>query len=331
MSSIPARIIDTAFRIAMMGDPKSPAQFVRHSRRVVSFVRPPPMLPPGVSVKKTTLANEPSVPPGVPAVCVSTEKPSATVLYIHGGAFICGGFSTYAGLCGQLAKRLNARVFWIDYRLAPEMPFPAATDDAFNAYVALASDYPDDPLIIAGDSAGGNLSLVTLNRVRDSLANGSGGAHLRLPACAVAMSPLVDFASATPSRRANAKTDAILSPRMIEFATALYLDGHDPKDPHASPIYADLSGLPPVLLSVSDSEAVRDDAYRFAHKARRDGSKVVLLSREDRLHAWPVLYTVLPEARKDLAEIFDFMRTHLRYASMAATRTAPRLRIARAN
>lgn len=330
MSSLAAKIVDTAFRVAMMGDPKSPEQFVRHSRRVVSLVRPPAMSPAGVSIRKTTLANEPSVPPGVPVVCVSTEKPTATVLYVHGGAFICGQFPTYAGLCGQLAKRLNARVFWVDYRLAPEMPFPAATDDVFNAYAALASDYPDDPLIVIGDSAGGNLSLVTLLRVRDSLAAGNHDAHLRLPVCAVAMSALVDFASATPSRRANAQSDAILSPRMIEFASALYLDGHDPKDPYASPIYGDLSGLPPMLLSVSDTEAVRDDSYRFAKKARQAGSRVTLLSREDRLHAWPVLFTVLPEARRDFAEIIDFMRTQLRYPAVAE-KAQPKLRLARAN
>lgn len=330
MSSLAAKIVDTAFRVAMMGDPKTPQQFVRHSRRVVSLVRPPAMLPAGVSIRKTTLANEPAVPPGVPAVCVSTKKPTATVLYVHGGAFICGTFPTYAGLCGQIAKRLNARVFWVDYRLAPEMPFPAATNDVFNAYCALASDYPADPLIVAGDSAGGNLSLVTLLRVRDRLADRDHDAELRMPVCAVAMSPLVDFASSTPSRQANAHTDAILSPRMIEFATELYLDGHDPQDPYASPIYGDLSGLPPMLLSVSDTEAVRDDAYRFVHKARRAGSRVTLLSREDRLHAWPVLFTVLPEARRDFAEIIDFMRTQLRHPDVAE-KAEPKLRVARAN
>jgi epsilon-lactone hydrolase len=329
MSSFASKVVDRAFRIAMMGEPKSAEQMLRHSRRVVSLVRPPAMLPDGVTMRKTTVANEPAVPPGVPAVCVSTAKPTTTVLYLHGGAFICGKFATYAGLCGQIAKRLNARVFWIDYRLAPEMPFPAAPDDAFNAYCALATDYPEDPLVVIGDSAGGNLTLSTLLRVRDVLKSRKGSKLLRLPVCAVAMSALVDFAKASPSRSANGASDAILSPRMIEFATELYLAGHDPKDPYASPIYGDLSGLPPMLLSVSDTEAVRDDSYRFASAARRAGSSVQLLSREDRLHAWPVLYTALPEARRDFAEIVDFMRTHLRF-SVTSEKPIPQLRIASA-
>ncbi|MEX1664233.1 alpha/beta hydrolase [Zhongshania arctica] len=311
MSSLAAKTLDLAFRALMVRDLSTHDKLVKQTRRLIKFVRPPAMLPSGVTVRKTTIANTPGVPPGSPAYCVSTKNPTSTVLYVHGGAFICGVFSTYANICGQLAKRLNARVFWVDYRLAPEMPYPAPLDDVFNAYSALATDYPKQPLAIIGDSAGGNLALGTLLRVRDTVASGECDSSLRLPACVVAMSPITDFASELPSRKANAKSDCVLTPQIIQFAGEMYLNGHDPRDPYVSPVYGVLQGLPPIMMAVSDIEAMRDDVYRFAHCARKEGVRVEILSRDDVPHAWPVLYSILPEARKDIAEISRFMRTHL--------------------
>ncbi len=170
MTSFSARVADRGFRLLMKREPASPDELVMRLRRIAAMARLPGGLPSGVTARKTTIGNEPAVPPGVPAVRVSPSQPTATVLYLHGGAFISGRFPTYAELCGQLAKRLNARVFWIDYRLAPEAAYPAALDDAHHAYRALAEDYPDEPLALIGDSAGGNLTLATLLRLRDAQA-----------------------------------------------------------------------------------------------------------------------------------------------------------------
>jgi monoterpene epsilon-lactone hydrolase len=311
MTSYAARLADLGFRWLMKREPASPDELVTRLRRLAAAARLPGGLPSGVSARKTTIANEPAVPPGVPAVCVSAEQPTATVLYLHGGAFVSGRFAMYAGLCGQLAKRLNARVFWIDYRLAPEMPYPAALDDACHAYSALAAYYPNDPLAVIGDSAGGNLTLATLLRLRDMLNADGPGSGPRMPACAVAISPGADMVGDSPSRQANAATDAMLTPGMIEMATALYLAGHDPRDPYVSPVYGDYSGLPPLMLTVSESEALRDDAYRVAHRARQAGVSVSLHTRWNMPHVWPVFHSMLPEARQDVAEIAAFMRRHL--------------------
>lgn len=327
MTSMAARLADRGFRMLMKRDPATPEALVTRLRRIAAAVRLPGGVPSGVRVHKTTIGNEPAVPPGVPAVCVSPDQPTATVLYLHGGAFVSGRFAIYASLCGQLAKRLNARVFWVDYRLAPEAPYPAALDDACHAYSALAADHPDDPMVVVGDSAGGNLTLATLLRLRDTLAVGSGP---RMPACAVAISPGADAVGDSPSRQANAASDAMLTPGMIEMATSLYLDGHSPRDHYVSPVYGDYSGLPPLMLTVSESEALRDDAYRVAHRARLARVPVTLHARRGMPHVWPVLYSMLPEARQDVAEIAGFMRRHLS-APVVDTRTTPRAGLQVAN
>jgi monoterpene epsilon-lactone hydrolase len=328
MTSFPARLADRGFRILMKREPASPDELVRRLRRIAAAGRLPGRLPSGVKVHKTTIGNEPAVPPGVPAVCVSPDQPTATVLYLHGGAFVSGRFSMYASFCGQLASRLNARVFWIDYRLAPEAPYPAALDDACHAYNALATDYPDDPLAVVGDSAGGNLTLATLLRLRlrDARDAGAPDSGPRMPACAVAISPGADAVGDSPSRQANAASDAMLTPGMIETATALYLDGHNPRDPYVSPVYGDFSGLPPLMVTASESEALRDDAYRVAHRARQAGVSVTLRTRWNMPHIWPVLYSVLPEARPDVAEIAGFMHRHLS-VPVEGTRPAPRTKL----
>ena len=325
MTSFSARVADRGFRLLMKRGPASPDELVMRLRRIAAMARLPGGLPSGVTARKTTIGNEPAVPPGVPAVRVSPSQPTATVLYLHGGAFISGRFPTYAELCGQLAKRLNARVFWIDYRLAPEAAYPAALDDAHHAYRALAEDYPDEPLALIGDSAGGNLTLATLLRLRDAQA-ASPDSSPRMPACAVSISPGADAVGDTPSRQANAASDAMLTPRMIKMATDLYLAGHDPRDPYVSPIYGDFRRLPPLMLTVSESEALRDDAYRVAHRARQAGMAVTLRARWNMPHVWPVFHSMLPEARQDVTEIVGFMRRHLS-APVVCTRAVARTKL----
>ena len=200
-----------------------------------------------------------------------------------------------------MAHALNARVFLPDYRLAPEHPFPAATDDAFNVYRELIAD--PRPVVIAGDSAGGNLTLVTLLRARDQL--------LKMPACALAISPASDARGTLMSRQANSDSDTMLSHGMIEVATDIYLAGADPAHPYASPITADFTGLPPLLFTVSSEECLRDDTHAAAQCARDAGVPVQVLERDDMPHVWPVFTFLLPEAKQDFPTIVRILGKYL--------------------
>lgn len=328
MGSVANKAMAIGFRVAGLYSPKDPQKLANHARRISALIRPPYHLGADVKITKTTIGNEPAVPPGVPAVCVSVAQPGATVLYIHGGAFISGEFPTYAPICVELARRLNARVFWVDYRLAPEMPFPAAPDDCFHAYCALAEDYPDEPIAVIGDSAGGNLTLSTCLRIRDRLASkGSKPKNFRMPACAVGLSPGTDLTGQTISRHANAASDAIVSSNLYTTAIASYIADHDRRDPYASPAFGDYHGMPPLLLAVSENEVLRDEVYRVANRARAAGVTVEIISRWDAIHAWAAIYNVTPEGREDLPKIARFMLSHLRSPG-AKARSKTKLRVA---
>jgi acetyl esterase/lipase len=254
----------------------------------------PSLIPRGVSLRQARVAD-------VPGQWLSTTDPQVTLLYLHGGAFVGGRLDSYHHFCSSLAKQLNARIFLADYRLAPEHPYPAAPDDAFAVYRALIRE--GLPLIVAGDSAGGNLTLVTLLRARDH--------GLPMPACAVALSPGADATGELMSREANNDSDPMLSRVMIDGAIALYLQGADPKDPDVSPCRGEFHGLPPLMLTVSEEECLRDDAYAVAERARQAGVPVNLLSRPDMPHVWPIFSLLLPEARQDSRRLVRFMKGHL--------------------
>ncbi|PKL95259.1 MAG: alpha/beta hydrolase, partial [Gammaproteobacteria bacterium HGW-Gammaproteobacteria-8] len=185
MASLAAKIIKPLFRAMMKRDIQDPDHLVRHLRRVMNAPLMPSLIPRGVSLRHGRVAD-------VPGQWLSTVNPVATVLFLHGGAFVGGRLDTYHHFCGTLAKALNARIFLADYRLAPEHPFPAATDDAFAVYSALIKE--SLPLMVAGDSAGGNLTLATLLRARDE--------QQIMPVCAVAISPGADATGKLMSRDA---------------------------------------------------------------------------------------------------------------------------------
>ncbi|EUC68956.1 lipase [Alcanivorax sp. 97CO-5] len=294
MASIPAHLMKLLLRAGVKRDIRDPDKLVKHLRRAMNAPLAPSPLPRGIRLQRGKVA-------GTAGHWLSPTDPQTTILYLHGGAFIGGRLATYHNFCGHLARTLNARVFLPDYRLAPEHPFPAATDDAFNVYRELMAD--PRPIVIAGDSAGGNLTLVTLLRARDH--------KLRMPACAVAISPASDARGNLMSRQANSDSDAMLSHCMIEVATDVYLAGADPAHPYASPITQDFTGLPPLLFTVSSEECLRDDAYAAAHCARQAGVPVQLLERKDMPHVWPVFTFLLPEAKQDLPTIVRFLRKYL--------------------
>lgn len=294
MASLPATIIKPLFRVVMKRDIQDSDRLVRHLRRVMNAPLMPAMLPRGVTSKYARVAD-------VPGQWVTTANPDVTLLYLHGGAFVGGRLETYFNFCGRLAQALNARIFLADYRLAPEHPYPAAPNDAFSMYRELIDD--SRPLIVAGDSAGGNLTLVTLLRARDE--------GVPMPVCAIAISPGADFTGEMMSREANNDTDPMLSRSMIDGATKLYLQGADPTHPYASPCRGDFRELTPLMLTVSEQECLRDDAYAVAEKARQAGVPVTFLSREDLPHVWPVFRLLLPEARHDTERMIEFIQTQL--------------------
>ena len=224
------------------------------------------------------------------------EGPERRLLYLHGGGFVACSPKSHRPVTGALAER-GFTIFAPDYRLAPEHPFPAATEDACAAWNAFAAH---GPASIAGDSAGGNLALVAMLSARDR--------GLPLPTAAALFSPVTDFLARDGSRVSNAKRDAMFDPRAMLNLGPLYLGGADPGDPRISPLFADLAGLPPLLFHVGGREVLRDDSVRMAEKARAVGVTVSITVFPVVSHVWQFAHSMLPEARASLDGAAEFLR-----------------------
>jgi epsilon-lactone hydrolase len=229
-----------------------------------------------------------------------TVPASIIVLYLHGGGYLFGSTKTHRQVLIAMAKAFQAPVYGLDYRLAPEHPFPAAVDDAAKAYQWLLTRHPQAGIVLAGDSAGAGLAIATAVGVRDS--------GWRPPKAIVGFSPYSDLAVTGASIEANARSCAMFTPRSVREAAAIYLAGANPRDPRASPLYADLAGLPPMLLFASRHEILRDDTLRLAERASAAGVKIELVVRDRLPHVWPVFVTLLPEARDAFATVSAFAR-----------------------
>ena len=231
----------------------------------------------------------------------SNAQPSATLLYLHGGGYFACSPRTHRPFSGTYAKH-GFEVFVPDYRLAPENPYPAAVEDAEAAWQGLLGlGHAPKSLCISGDSAGGGLCVALMLSLRDK--------DLARPAAAALFSPWTDLAATGPSVIANAKRDAMFWAPGLVIGGAAYLGGTPANDPIASPHYADLRGLPPMLIHVGDREILRDDSVRLAEHARNAGI-------ETELKVWPVVPHVwqlalfVPEARRSMLEAADFLRQH---------------------
>ena len=243
---------------------------------------------------------------GVPGFRIVTRESRRDrhILFFHGGAFVLGSSKFYRHLTWRIASAARASLLTIDYRLAPEHRFPAALEDAISAYRWLLADGIDARRIaVVGDSAGGNLVFALLLKARDE--------GLPLPAAAAAVSPWLDLALESPSFKINAESDPLLNvsefPRLVRY----YLDSADPRSPYASPVYGDLSGLPPTLIQVGSDEILRDDAVRAAEKIRSSGGECALEIWPRMPHDWHLFAPVLPEARAAIARIGDFLQRRL--------------------
>lgn len=226
--------------------------------------------------------------------------PQTVILYLHGGGYFFGSPRTHRQAIIGVSRACGAPAYGLFYRLAPEHPFPAAVDDAAHAYRWVRARHPEARIILAGDSAGGGLCIVTALGARD--------AGLPMPAGLVCYSPWTDLAVTGGSVSANAKSCAMFTPTGVRRGAGLYLGGTDPREPKASPLYADLAGLPPLLLFASRHEILLDDTLRFADKAKAHGVDVELILRDRMPHVWPIFVHLLPEAREAMRDVAAFAR-----------------------
>ena len=228
----------------------------------------------------------------------------AALLYLHGGGYVFGGLDSHRGIAWRLAKASGLQVLLVDYRLAPEHPYPAAIEDATEAYRwLLEQGYNGDRIVVAGDSAGGGLSVALMVNTRS--------VGLPMPKAAVLMSPWVDLAMTGPSMQTYAEQDAMLSPQAIGKFASLYLQGADPKSPLASPVFADLSGLPPTCVLVGSKEVLRSDAETLVERLKQVGGQAQLTVWPNMPHVFPVLAGIIPEGKRAIADMGDFIRSHL--------------------
>lgn len=226
------------------------------------------------------------------------------VLHFHSGGYVMGSSQAYRSFAYRISEAAGVPVVVPDYRLAPESPFPAAVEDGLACYRALLDEVAPADIIVSGDSAGGGLAMALLLAIKD--------AGLPMPGAAFAISPLLDLAGTGESQETNHGIDPLIDQTMVVEMGKVYIGDLDPaQTPHASALYGDLSGLPPLLLLASDSEVLRDDAVRFAAKAVASGGQAEVSTPPGMVHIW-TLFPFLPQAGESVREIGQFVRGHLR-------------------
>lgn len=232
-----------------------------------------------------------------------------TILYFHGGGYVFGRPHTHRLLTYQLALAAQANLFSLDYRLAPEHPCPAAIDDAVAAYQWLrARGHDPKNISFAGDSAGGGLVMSALQTLRD---NGD-----PMPSSAILYSPYTDLALEGASHKGNAETDAMFKLSSIELGAKYYAGELGARDPRCSPLYGNMSGLPPLLIYASSSEMLLDDSARLVRRAEQEGVDVSFVVHEGLPHAWPIFGSLIPEAMTSIKESAVFVRKYAPFNSV---------------
>jgi monoterpene epsilon-lactone hydrolase len=239
---------------------------------------------------------------GVPAEWLIPPSVSngRVVLYLHGGSYVAGSINSHRSLVANIAIAAKARALVVDYRLAPEHPHPAAVEDAVTAYKWLIDNQVDPRHIaVAGDSAGGGLALALLVSLRDG--------NIPLPAAGVCLSPWTDLAFTGLSWKGKAAVDLIIyAYKELAFAR-MYLGGLDAETPLASPLYADLKGLPPLLVQVGTDEVLLSDSTRLVDRAKQAGVDAVIDEWEKMQHVWQFAASFIPEGRRAIERIGEFI------------------------
>ena len=247
---------------------------------------------------------KPIIAGSVPAEWITTPNSESqkVVLYLHGGGYVAGSIASYRDLVARISRVSKVRILIPEYRLAPEFPFPNALEDSVAAYKWLVSTENIDPndIIIAGDSAGGGLTLATVIKLRNE--------GFPLPIAIVCLSPWTDLAGTGESLKTNEEIDPFISLEMFRISARTYVGTTDPLNPLASPLYADLQGLPPLLIQVGTSEVLLDDSTRFAERAKAAGVDVRLKIWKDMIHIFAIFAVFAPESRQGIDQIGEFIQ-----------------------
>jgi epsilon-lactone hydrolase len=276
-----------------------PSEHVDHLQMRAALDRTGGRFPDGV-------VGTPVIAGGVPAEWIDPPGGAGdrVVLYLHGGGYVAGSIDSHRNLTGHLAAAIGCRVLALDYRLAPEHPHPAPVTDAVAGYRWLLDQgVAADHVVIAGDSAGGGLTVATLLLARDE--------GLAMPAAAVPISPLVDLEATGESMTTRAAADPMIQRDMALEIVQLFLGDGDRRDPYAAPLHGDLAGLPPLLIQVGDAEVLLDDAVRLADRARVAGVDVTLEVWPEMVHVFQASAGFVPEADEAIAHIAEFCRPKL--------------------
>jgi acetyl esterase/lipase len=229
---------------------------------------------------------------------IPQQAEDRVMLYLHGGGFVLGWYQMHRTMVAHLAKMAGMKALAVDYRLAPEHPFPAALDDCVAAYRwLLKQGYKPEQIVIAGDSAGGHLTLTTLLKLRD--------AGDPLPAAGACLSPVGDL-----HQTKYPADDEILHPRAMKLFRSAFVGKNDPTNPLISPIFADFRGLPPLLIHAGEVEMLSRDAEIVAERAQQAGVDVTLEIYPRMWHAWQIFYPQIPQAGDSLQKIAGFLRKH---------------------
>jgi acetyl esterase/lipase len=284
---------------------------VDEQRRLLKKLSSAQPLPPDVTVTAAALG-------GVPTAEITVEgvEPRHVVLYFHSGVYVLGDAFIAADLASQVGRRTHAKVISVDYRLAPEHPYPAAVDDALAAYEALLdAGIASSDVVLAGESAGGGLAIATMVNARDH--------GLPLPAAGFVMSPYVDLTLAGTTMESRSEVDPLLSRELLEPRVTDYTSRQNAALALVSPIFADLAGLPPLVIQAGTHEVLLDDALRLARVAATADVEVTLDVTPRVPHVFQGFYTILDEAAAALDRAGQLLSAHLAAAERAtAARTA---------
>ena len=241
---------------------------------------------------------------GVPGLKIMPKSALSrkALIYLHGGAFVAGSPASHRHLAAKIAVESGLNTFLIDYRLAPEFPYPAAVDDAVTAYrYVLEEGHQPADIVLAGDSAGGGLCFMLMLRLKEE--------GLPLPAGSALLSPWVDLSCSSSSFDTNAENDPIITRKGMKHAASTFLAGRiEPTSPLVSPLFGDLAGLPPLLIQVGSQEALLDDSIQLASRALQAGVEVALEITDEVVHVWHLFWCMLPEARESINKLARFLR-----------------------
>jgi acetyl esterase/lipase len=272
---------------------------IDHLRSILETSTMLSTLPWGISFEEVSVG-------GLAAECLSpaAPQPHKVIMYLHGGGYVIGSPHTHRNLAGRIAKGTNLKCLIIDYRKAPEHPFPAALDDAYFSWLYLVEKqgYNPSDIVLVGDSAGGGLCIALQLRLRDK--------GMKLPRAVVLLSPYLDLTTTGRSIQRNAKNDRFLDVFEMRRWARLYAGAHDLNNPFISPLFGDLSGLSPVLVQASCSEVLYNDSTRFVRKARGAGVEVKFQTWKGLIHWWH-MFNAMPESKEAVAKIIQFIGVQL--------------------